>query len=114
MALRFYTSGIEVYTPDRNIVYTLWDRNYRPTFWELRNIDPKKFDAHGLISFLRLCKIAGFYNSRIAEERVLKDLQIYGSGKVRRIDEFLEVGGIKEMTKDVVYLKYVREFVDKI
>ena len=61
MALRFYTSGIEVYTPDKNIVYTLWDRNYRPTFWELRNIDAKKFDAHGLISFLRLCKIAGFY-----------------------------------------------------
>jgi [Skp1-protein]-hydroxyproline N-acetylglucosaminyltransferase len=114
MALRFYTSGIEVYTPNKNIVYTLWDRNYRPTFWELRNIDAKKFDAHGFISFLRLCKIAGFYNSRIAEERVLKDLELYGSGKKRGIDEFLEVSGIKEMTKDVVYLKYVREFVDKI
>jgi hypothetical protein len=44
----------------------------------------------------------------------LKDLELYGSGKKRGIDEFLEVSGIKEMTKDVVYLKYVREFVDKI
>ena len=83
-----------------------WFRSYGNENWE--------FDAHGLISFLRLCKIAGFYNSRIAEERVFKDLQIYGSGKKRGIDEFLEVSGIKEMTKDVVYIKYVKEFIDKI
>lgn len=60
MALRFYTSGIEIYTPDKNIVYTLWDREYRPTFWELRNIDAKKFDAHGLISFCDYVKLRDF------------------------------------------------------
>ena len=114
MALRFYTSGIKVYTPDKNIVYTLWDRTYRPTFWELRNVDLKRFDSHGLISFLRLCKIAGFYESRIGEERVLKDIDRYGVGKKKTVEEFLNVSGIKEMTTDINYLHYVRLFVDKI
>jgi hypothetical protein len=45
---------------------------------------------------------------------VFKDLQLYGSGKKKGVDEFLEVSGIKEMTKDIVYSKYVREFIDKI
>lgn len=45
---------------------------------------------------------------------MFKDLEIYGSGKVRGADEFLEMSGIKEMTKDVVYSNYVRELVDKI
>ena len=114
MALRFYTSGIEVYTPDKNIVYTLWDRTYRPTFWELRNIDANKFDSHGLISFLRLCKIASFYESRIGEERVLKDIERYGIGKKKTVDEFLNVSGIKELIKDINYLHYIRLFVNKI
>jgi len=114
MALRFYTSGIEVYTPDKNIVYTLWDRTYRPTFWELRNIDANKFDSHGLISFLRLCKIAGFYESRIGQERVLKDIDRYGIGKKKIVDEFLNVSGIKELIKDINYLHYIRLFVNKI
>jgi len=114
MALRFYTSGIKVYTPDKNIIYTLWDREYRPTFWELRNLDAKKFDSHGLISFLRLCKIAGFYESRIGEERVLKDIGLYGIGKKKTVNEFLNASGIKELIKDVSYLHYVRLFIDKI
>jgi hypothetical protein len=45
---------------------------------------------------------------------VLKDIELYGSGKKKGVDEFLEVSGIKEMTKDVVYSNHVREFVDKI
>ena len=36
IALRFYTNNINVYTPSKNMVYTLWNRDYRPTFWEIR------------------------------------------------------------------------------
>ena len=36
MSARFYTHNIKIYTPNKNIIFTLWDRSYRPTFWELK------------------------------------------------------------------------------
>jgi [Skp1-protein]-hydroxyproline N-acetylglucosaminyltransferase len=114
MSLRFYTSGIKVYIPDKNIIYTLWDRNYRPTFWELRNIDQKRFDMHGLISFLRLCKISELYQSKLIEEKVFKDIEKYGVGKKKTVDDYLVISGIKELVKNENYSNYIKLLLDKI
>ena len=30
-----WTRGWDVYSPDEHVVFHLWDRSYRPTFWEV-------------------------------------------------------------------------------
>jgi len=114
MSLRFYTNGIKVYIPDKNIIYTLWDRNYRPTFWELRDIDQKRFDMHGLISFLRLCKISELYQSKLIEGKVFKDIEKYGVGKKKTVEDYLVISGIKELVKNENYSNYIKLLLDKI
>ncbi len=34
MAVRFFTSGVDVYTPRRNLLLTTYERDYRPLFWD--------------------------------------------------------------------------------
>jgi len=86
MSLRFYTHNIKIYTPHKNVVFTLWSRNYRHTFWELKDEMNGKFEVYGLISFLRLCHIG-----RLCEEvlenydikKISQDLDKYGLGVKR-------------------------------
>jgi len=112
MSLRFYTHNIRIYTPHKNIVFTLWSRNYRHTFWELKEEMKGKFEVYGLVSFLRLCHIG-----RLCEDvlkrydigKVAEDLDKYGLGCKKNCEEYYEKTGIQELLKEEEYERLIKK-----
>jgi [Skp1-protein]-hydroxyproline N-acetylglucosaminyltransferase len=114
MSLRFFTNNIKIYSPNRHIIYTLWTRNYRHTFWELKEKMNGKFETYGFLSFLRLCSIANFfpYNFRFFEklEPKFKDeIEKYGIGNKKSVEDFYNRIGIKDNIKKEDYNKIIQK-----
>ena len=99
MSLRFYTHNIKIYTPNQNIIFTLWDRSYRPTFWELKKKIGIKFEVFGLISIARLFYIAnliGYDEIKDIEKFVTKNIDKYTIGKRKTIKSYFEKTNINK------------------
>ena len=106
MSLRFFTNNIKIYTPNKNIVFTLWDRNYRHTFWELKENMKGKFEVYWFISFLRLCYISNLCQDVLKDykfKQITEDLDKYGIGNKRKIEEYYLKTGIKELLEKENY-----------
>lgn len=103
VSLRFFTKGINIYTPHKNIVYTLWSRNYRHTFWELKKIIGSKFEIYGFLSFLRLIEIGKLFPNDLFKEKITIDLDKYGVGDRRTIEEYYKRTGIDNLLKNENY-----------
>lgn len=112
MSLRFFTHNIKIYTPDENIVFTLWSRNYRHTFWELKEQMNGKFEIYGLGSFLRLCYI-GKLCEKVLEnydiEKIENDLDKYGLGKKKSYLEYYKRTGISKLLEDESYNNLIKK-----
>jgi|688.fasta_scaffold388429_1 hypothetical protein len=114
MSLRFFTNNVKIYSPNRHVIYTLWTRNYRHTFWELKERMNGKFEIYGFLSFLRLCSIANFIpdQSGFFEKLELKfrdEIEKYGVGKKKSVEEFYNRIGIKENIKKEDYNKIIQK-----
>jgi [Skp1-protein]-hydroxyproline N-acetylglucosaminyltransferase len=112
MSLRFFTNNIKIYSPNKHIIYTLWNRNYRHTFWELKDKMNGKFEVYGFLSFLRLCSIANFLPSNSSfikklEPKFRDEIEKYGIGKKKKIDDFYKSTGIKEYIAKEDYNKII-------
>jgi len=107
MSIRFYTNNIKIYTPNKDVVYTLWSRNYRHTFWELKEKLGSKFTVYGFLSFLRLCKIGGLYEGDIFREKIGKKLDKYGLGRKKKLERFYEKSGIKSLIEKEDYERII-------
>ena len=114
MSLRFFTHNVRVYTPHKNVVFTLWSRNYRHTFWELKDQMNGRFEVHGLVSFLRLCKIGKLCGDEVFEkidvEQITEDLERYGCGNKKSVEEYYERSGIGNLLGEENY----RKLIDRI
>ena len=114
MSLRFFTNNIKIYAPNRHVVYTLWTRNYRHTFWELKEKMNGKFETYGFLSFLRLCSIANFIpnNSNFfqkLEPKFRDEIEKYGIGNKKSVDDFYSRIGIKECIGKEDYNKIIQK-----
>ena len=115
MSLRFFTNNVKIYSPNRHIVYTLWSRNYRHTFWELKEKMNGKFETYGFLSFLRLCSMSNFLphdpndvNSfQKIESKYKENIDKYGVGNKKSVDEFYRRVGIKEIIDNEDYNKII-------
>jgi len=107
MSLRFFTHGINIFTPHRHLIYTLWSRNHRHTFWELKNIIGPKFSVYGFMSFLRLCEIGKLCDTAIFKDKVSADLEKYGVGNKKSIDTFYNLTGLDELIKKENFSKVI-------
>ena len=110
MSLRFFTNNVKIYTPNRHILCTLWSRNYRHTFWELKEKMNGKFETYGFLSFLRLCSIANFYPNDFnifqkIEKKFKENIEKYGIGNKKSVEEFYKRIGIKEIIEKEDYKK---------
>ena len=45
MSARLWTAGYDFYAPTTNLVYHLWDRSYRETFWQLPDAGADKIEG---------------------------------------------------------------------
>ena len=114
MSLRFFTNNIKIYSPNRHIIYTLWTRNYRHTFWELKEKMNGKFETYGFLSFLRLCSIANLLpnNTNLfqkLEPKFRDEIEKYGVGNKKTTDEFYTRVGIKECISKEDYNKIIQK-----
>jgi [Skp1-protein]-hydroxyproline N-acetylglucosaminyltransferase len=114
MSLRFFTNNIKIYSPNQHIIYTLWTRNYRHTFWELKDKMNGKFETYGFLSFLRLCSIANLLPSNTnlfqkLEPKFRDEIENYGVGNKKTTDEFYFRVGIKEYIAKEDYNKIIQK-----
>jgi hypothetical protein len=114
MSLRFFTNNIKIYSPNRHIIYTLWTRNYRHTFWELKEKMNGKFETYGFLSFLRLCSIANFFPNNgdffeKLESKFRDEIEKYGVGNKKTVEDFYNRIGIKENIKKEDYSKIIKK-----
>jgi hypothetical protein len=113
MSLRFFTNNVKIYSPNRHVVYTLWTRNYRHTFWELKEKMHGKFEIYGFLSFLRLCRIANFIPDNTGfleklEPKFRYEIEKYGVGNKKTISDFYNRIGIKENIEKENYNKIIQ------
>jgi hypothetical protein len=114
MSLRFFTNNIKIYSPNRHVIYTLWTRNYRHTFWELKDKMNGKFETYGFLSFLRLCSIANFMPNNgefflKLEPKFRDEIDKYGVGNKKTVDDFYNRVGIKEFIGKEDYNKIIQK-----
>ena len=114
MSLRFFTNNVKIYSPNRHVIYTLWTRNYRHTFWELKERMNGKFEIYGFLSFLRLCSIANFIPNKgeffeKLETKFRDEIEKYGVGNKKSVEEFYNRIGIKENIKKEDYNKIIQK-----
>ena len=114
MSLRFFTNNIKIYSPNRHIIYTLWTRNYRHTFWELKENMNGKFETYGFLSFLRLCSIANLLPNNNSlfqklEQKFRDEIEKYGVGNKKTTDDFYTRIGIKECISKEDYNKIIQK-----
>jgi hypothetical protein len=114
MSLRFFTNNIKIYSPNRHIIYTLWTRNYRHTFWELKEKMNGKFETYGFLSFLRLCSIANLLPNNNSlfqklEPKFRDEIEKYGVGNKKTADDFYTRIGIKECIGKEDYNKIIQK-----
>jgi len=114
MSLRFFTNNIKIYSPNRHIIYTLWTRNYRHTFWELKEKMNGKFETYGFLSFLRLCCIANLLPNNTSlfqklEPKFRDEIEKYGVGNKKTTDDFYSRVGIKEFISKEDYNKIIQK-----
>ncbi len=80
MSARFWTHGWDFFAPMTMVCKHLWDRNYRPTFWELGKSPD---DAEQRVQCLLKIR-----PTNSVHKRIIKDLHIYGLGSKRSLENY--------------------------
>jgi len=114
MTVRLWTKGWDFYAPGRNIIYHLWERDHRPNFRELKDIN--KLEQ---ISLKRVKFILGILDKDQLEEEALVEMDKYGIGDVRTIQQFQEHTGVNfregKLSSKAFYCGHKKEiFMDEL
>jgi hypothetical protein len=93
---RVWTAGYDIYAPTKNFVYHLYTREDQPKVWS----DVKTFDSKDAMNKVRT--ILGFQGDGGELPKHLNDnINEYGIGKVRSLQDFFEYAGIDVANKTV-------------
>lgn len=96
-AARAWTHGWDIFSPHQCVIYHLWDRKTRPGHWG---------DFPAISSGLskntddRVAHLVGMQRCNDAE--ILKELDAYGLGTVRSLEEYQRFAGINFATLEIV------------
>jgi UDP-GlcNAc:polypeptide alpha-N-acetylglucosaminyltransferase len=93
LSIRFWTNGWDIYSPNTNIVFHKYTRKDEPHVW-----DDNKFDDRD--AFAKVKNIIGLSNENIPEV-VNKQIEIYGLGNVRKLEEYYKFANIDIKNKKV-------------
>jgi len=94
---RVWTSGYDIYTPHENVVYHLYTRADQPHVW-----DDKK-DYNDEEAFNKVKMILGFEDMEEGKisKHVKSNIDKYGLGKKRTLQQFFEFAGIDAANKRI-------------
>jgi hypothetical protein len=89
LSARSYTSGYDIYTPNKNIVYHLYTRSKDPKYWDDIRID--QTDAQNKVKIL-----LGFEKDRtkIQSPLLQSSIDVFGLGKERTLEQYYKDSGL--------------------
>lgn len=91
MSVRLWSCGWDFFAPNTMICKHLYDRSYRPTFWEL---EKSSDDAE-----CRVQCLLGIRPLNSVHEKITKDFNIYGLGQRRTIEQYQKFANIDFQNK---------------
>ena len=103
MSLRLYTNGIKIFTPHKNIVFTLWSREHRHTFWEIKKKNLLKFNILNFLSKGRLFAISNLNKTSLFEDKIYIEIDNYSIGNYKSINDFYKESKIYDAIKSINY-----------
>jgi GT2 family glycosyltransferase len=86
---RAWTSGWDIFSPNRPVIFHLWDRSQRPGHWR---DEPKRSSELRLRTERRVAHLVGIEPT--ADREALVDLDRYGLGTVRSIAAYQAFSGV--------------------
>lgn len=95
-SIRFWTAGWNIFTPSENIVFHEYTRAEKPKIWTDR---PNYSDAD---AFEKVKQLIGLESSHNVSEHVKLNIEQYGLGKVRTLEQYFEFAGIDKKNKKVL------------
>lgn len=97
MAARLWTSGYDLYHPNRMVVYHMWTRD-RPTFWQQLNGNSAQHEQR------RMLEKQGYDRLKALFGGGSQSLGVYGLGTVRTLDDYQKFIGIELGSKRFTHL----------
>lgn len=95
-AIRLYTYGWDIYTPNINVIFHDYTRSGKPKIWD--NITYSAIEAEKKIKIL--LKMVNNYDED--DENIKHDLKFYGLGTERTIEEYYDFAGIDIENKKII------------
>lgn len=106
LSARLWTNGYDFYLPRKNICKHSYTRSDKPKFWT----DNKSYSSVQKKSLLRVKYILGWIKKEeIKDDNILKDIDKYGLGSERSMQEYLKFSGIDLKSKK--NKNYCSEFI---
>lgn len=96
LSARSYTSGWDVYTPNKNIIYHAYTRTDEPKFWN-DNI----YDSSEAKTKVKIILQLENDLSKLTNKKVYHSIKKYNCGNVRSLQDFYDFVGIDIKTKTV-------------
>ncbi len=93
-SIRFYTHGWNIYSPNKDIVFHEYTRAEKPKIWT--DLTYSDLDAFNKIKYL-----LGIDTKNIVKNYLLKNIDKYGIGNTRTIQDYYEYTGITLNSKTV-------------
>jgi len=108
MSVRLFTHGWDVYTPNENVVYHLWETNYRRIYY---NDMPKTYESLVTASVQRVHGLLGSGPPHVLNQDAKSwplpgggrdnatgqycDGDVFGLGTIRNVSDFEKVAGVR-------------------
>jgi len=88
LTVRLWTSGYDIYHPNRHLVWHDWDRSKRPTHFS----DHRDWGRYNDLSFMRTRHLLG--TEKAGDPEALAEIERYGLGTVRSLAEYQAFSGV--------------------
>ena len=102
LSVRFWTHGWDIYSPDKNIIFHHYTRSDEPKVW-----NDKKFNGDDALKKVKY--YLKMIDKKDVPEKLQKELDRYGLGNERTIEDYYKFAGI-----DVNNKKINKNFCDTI
>jgi preprotein translocase subunit YajC len=97
LSVRSYTSGYDVYTPNKNIVFHMYTRKNDPKFWT----DNTRYSNHEVKEKVKIISGLDGDIKKLSTTRIINSLKKYNIGKERTLKDFYDFIGVDPKTKTI-------------
>jgi hypothetical protein len=97
LSVRTYTSGYDVYTPNKNIVFHLYTRKNEPKFWT----DNHTYNNNEVKEKVKIITGLDGDITKLTNSKIIQSIKKYNIGKERTLKDFYDFIGVDPKKKTV-------------